>query len=174
MRRTSIAPSGSCKTRFRARSACCVLTVDARTSPLSNRTYRCRQSGQCLRRYSSPHCLRLLGCASSQQRRIERLVTAANISIAEPPNEIAAAHAKRSGALQNESAYGVFVFSEAHLNRRRTHWADLPRDASPRRRRAGHWAHQGRAPNGGRNYLKERDGDRCNAVLAAPRCPQTA
>ena len=26
----------------------------------------------------------------------------------------------------------------------------------------------------GRNYLKERDGDRCNAVLAAPRCPQTA
>jgi hypothetical protein len=30
----------------------------------------------------------------------------------EPPNEIAAAHAKRSGAMQDEPAYRVIVFSE--------------------------------------------------------------
>jgi hypothetical protein len=41
-------------------------------------------------------------------------------------NEIGAAHAERSGALQNESAYRVLVFSENRLNRRRTHWPSHP------------------------------------------------
>jgi hypothetical protein len=46
---------------------------------------------------------------------------AADVTIAEPPNEISAAHAKRSRALQDESAYWVMVFSKLRLNRRRTH-----------------------------------------------------
>jgi len=46
------------------------------------------------------------------------------------------------------------------------HRIDPPRDASPRRRRAGHW-HMKAEHRMGRNYLTGRDGDRINAVLAA-------
>jgi hypothetical protein len=61
------------------------------------------------------------GNQAPQQQCAEHLVTAANISIAEPVDEFAAAHSYRSGAIQDESAYRVFVFAEARLNYCRTH-----------------------------------------------------
>jgi hypothetical protein len=57
----------------------------------------------------------MVGHRASQQQRAERLVAAPDVTIVEPPNEVAAAHAKRSGALQDESAYGVSVLTEARL-----------------------------------------------------------
>jgi hypothetical protein len=42
-------------------------------------------------------------------------VAAADLTIAEPPNEIAAGHAKRSDALQNESAYRYFCLLRTPL-----------------------------------------------------------
>jgi hypothetical protein len=47
----------------------------------------------------------LRGHRAAHQPRGERLVAAADVTITEPLNEIAAAHAKRSGAFQNESSY---------------------------------------------------------------------
>jgi IS5 family transposase len=46
------------------------------------------------------------------------------------------------------------------------HQTDPPRDETPRRGRTGHRPPEGRAPPN-RNYLKGRDGDRANPVLAA-------
>jgi hypothetical protein len=48
-----------------------------------------------------------------KQRRAERLVAAIDVGIAEPPNEIAAAHAKRSGALQMNRPIGYLSSSKS-------------------------------------------------------------
>jgi hypothetical protein len=61
-------------------------------------------------------------------------VTAANISIAEPVDEFAAAHSYRSGAIQDESAYRVFVFAEARLN----YSVQVPQHPSSNRRGPTH------------------------------------
>jgi hypothetical protein len=65
------------------------------------------------------------GHQAPQQHRAECLVAAADITIAEPPNEITAADAQRSGAVQDEAAYRIFVFSDVRLNRCRTHWPSI-------------------------------------------------
>jgi hypothetical protein len=56
------------------------------------------------------------GQHAGQQHCAERLMAAADITITKPVNEIIAAPAEHSGAVQNESAYRVVVFSKARLN----------------------------------------------------------
>jgi hypothetical protein len=55
------------------------------------------------------------GYHAGQQRRAERPVTAANIEIVESADRITATDPQRPCALQNESAYGVSVLTEARL-----------------------------------------------------------
>src|SRR5207302_10486577 len=69
--------------------------------------------------------LNMPGYHAGQQHRIKRLVAAADVTIAEPVNEITAAQAQRSGVVQDKSAYRVFVFAEARLECWQTHWASI-------------------------------------------------
>jgi hypothetical protein len=75
------------------------------------------------------------GHRAGQQHFSERPVAPANILITESVNASAAAYAKRSGALQDETAYRIFAFSELTLKCCRTHWLsirlDVP-DMAPR------------------------------------------
>jgi hypothetical protein len=65
----------------------------------------------------------LRGYHAGQHCRTQCLVAAVVVTITKSVNEILAAQAQRSGAVQSESAYRVTVFSDARLNRCRTHLA---------------------------------------------------
>jgi hypothetical protein len=51
----------------------------------------------------------------------EHPMAVANLTVAETVDKLAPTHSECSGAVQDESAYRIIVFSEARLNRCRTH-----------------------------------------------------